>query len=88
MLKLELAIKKHPQLTNRKSSQEIVAKFCLVKLLNVKTDLRRAISVTNPDADKKKAKKQINLGKLTITNISNPANDNSEYIKSIQRKLV
>ena len=72
----------------RKDKNKLVAKFCLEKLLNVKTDLERNITVTNPDADRKKAKKQINLGDfINITNITNTSN-NSEYIKSIQRKLV
>ena len=46
---------------NRISKKKIVAKFCLNKLLNVKKDLIRKVSVTNPDAEKTNAKKKINL---------------------------
>lgn len=45
----------------RKSSQQIVAKFCLDKLLDDKTDHKRKITVKNPDADERKTDKQIDL---------------------------
>lgn len=74
---------------NRKSSKEITAKFCLEKPLNVKTDLKRTISVTNPDADRKKADKKINLGNLTPQITSDSLNTQTvEGVKNIQRALV
>ena len=54
----------------RKSSKEITAKFCLEKLLDIKTDLKRVVSVTNPDADRKKADKKINLEKIILPRVS------------------
>ncbi len=54
----------------KKSKRELEAKFCLADLLKVKTDHKRTVSVTNPDTDREKAKKKINLdnikyGKMT-----------------------
>ena len=72
----------------KKDKNKLVAKFCLDKLLNIKTDLERNITVTNPDADKKKAKKEINLSDFTNNPNTANTNNSSEYIKSIQRKLV
>ena len=46
---------------DKKSSQEIKATFCLEKLLNVKTDLTRKITATNPSTDSSKAKDKIDL---------------------------
>lgn len=46
---------------HKKSSRELTAAFCLDKLLQVKTDLKRTISVTNPDTDTEKADKKIDL---------------------------
>jgi peptidoglycan hydrolase-like protein with peptidoglycan-binding domain len=74
---------------NVKSSQELTAKFCLAKLLNVKTDLERSVSVTNPDADRKKAKKEIDLGSLNLKmGVDNLNPQTTEGIKNIQIKLV
>ena len=46
---------------DKKSSQKIKATFCLEKLLNVKTDLTRKITATNPNTDSSKAKDKIDL---------------------------
>lgn len=70
---------------DRKSSKEIIAKFCLEKLLNVKTDLKRTIRVTNPDAKEEEADKKISLDNLI--SIDNMDPNISEGIKNIQRVL-
>lgn len=72
---------------NRKSSKEITAKFCLEKLIDTKTILKRSVSVTNPDADTEKADKKIDLSLFTTTIINNQSQSNSEWIKSIQSSL-
>ena len=51
---------------DKKSSKEISVTFCFDKLLNVKTDLTRKITVTNPDTDSSKAKNKINLQMVFI----------------------
>ncbi len=48
------------------SGKKLTAKFCLDKLLDIKTDLKRKITVTNPDADIATAKKKINLSNIDI----------------------
>jgi murein L,D-transpeptidase YcbB/YkuD len=76
---------------DKKSSKELTAKFCLEKLLKVKTDLKRTINVTNPDADTKKAKKKIDLSDFLDTNSTLTAKINytaSLDVKSIQTILV
>ena len=74
---------------NRKSSSEIVAKFCLKKLFNVKTGLRRTIWVNNPDAEEEKADKKINISKLTFqTTLLNFDSTTIEGIKNIQTALI
>ncbi len=50
--------------TERKSSQKIVASFCLADLLEVKTERRRSVSVINPDTEADKADKKIDLDQL------------------------
>lgn len=50
----------------KKSSRELSASFCFDKLLKVKTDLKRTVSVTNPDTDTEKADKKIDLNKHII----------------------
>jgi ELWxxDGT repeat protein/uncharacterized repeat protein (TIGR03803 family) len=72
---------------DKKSSKELIAKFCLSKLQGGK----KTITVKNPDADAVKAKKRIDLANLTNTTSasSNSFNPNTtEGIKNIQRILV
>lgn len=73
---------------NRKSSKEITAKFCLEELLNIKTNFKRTISVTNPDADKEKADKEIDLDNLFSINSSGFDQSTPEGVKNIQKALV
>lgn len=75
---------------NKKSSKELTAKFCMEKLLKVKTDLKRTISVTNPDADAEKAKKKIDLGNLSyqLSADASGVQVASEDVKNIQSSLV
>lgn len=49
----------------KNGNDKIIAKFCMDDLLEIKTDLKRTISVTNPDAEKEKADKKIDLTKVT-----------------------
>lgn len=51
---------------DKKSGKKIVAKFCMDDLLKVKTDPKRTISITNPDTEKKKADKKINLDNIDM----------------------
>jgi len=48
-----------------KNDERLIARFCMEKLSKVRTSLKRTISVTNPDTSKEKAKKKINLSKIT-----------------------
>lgn len=50
----------------KKSSKELVAKFCLEKLLRIKTSFKRNIWVNNPDADEEKANKKIDLSQFSL----------------------
>jgi len=73
----------------RKSSRELSATFCLEKLLNVKTNLSRKVTVTNPDTDPSKAKDTINV-KTVFPRFTEKDFDpsTSEGIKNIQQALV
>jgi hypothetical protein len=67
------------------SSKRLTAKFCLPKLLAAKTDLKRNVSVKNPDSKIRKAEKKLELSFL-------PANTNfdqatKEGILNIQKIL-
>lgn len=73
----------------RKSSKEIVAKFCLEKLFDVKVDSNRVISVINPEAKREKAQKRIDLSGGSFTLTANSFNfQTNEGIKNIQRALI
>jgi len=71
------------------SSKKIVAKFCLTKLLEAKTDHKKTITVKNPDTDVEEADKKIDLDnilpKLSTDNFSMQT---TEGIQNIQRALV
>jgi hypothetical protein len=73
---------------NRKSSKEIVAKFCMNKLLDNQANHKKTISVTNPDTDTEKADKKINLDDIGY---DMPAEDfdtqTAEGVKNIQTAL-
>lgn len=73
----------------KKSSKKIVAKFCLNDLLKVKTSPKRTVSVTNPDTEREKADKKINLGKISYGNFTSDDLDPQtiDGIKNIQRAL-
>lgn len=73
----------------RKSSKKITAKFCMDDLMKVKTSKKRTVSVTNPDADKEKADKKINLNDIGY-NFSEEDIDpqTTEGIKNIQKALI
>lgn len=74
----------------KKSSKEIVAKFCLDKLMKSKTGKKKTIKVTNPDADTEEAKKKINLDDLDSYATSKEENFDSrafEGIRNIQKAL-
>lgn len=77
----------------KRSSQELVAKFCLTDLLKTKTDFKRKIHVINPDSERETAKKEINLKKINYENKDEVdkklfSSQNSEGIKNIQNKLI
>ena len=55
--------------TERKSSQKIVASFCLADLLEVKTERKRSVSVINPDTEADKANKKIDLDQLGFEDV-------------------
>ncbi len=80
---------------SKKSSQKIVAKFCLDKLMEIQTDHKRKIYVTNPGADTEEADKRINLDNLSFGSSENGGLVNgtdfdsgtTEGVKNIQKKL-
>jgi len=70
------------------SSRKLTARFCLDKLLKVKTGSRRAVSVTNPDTSREKAKKKMNLKKVKYRfKTSDFDIQNTDRIKNIQQAL-
>lgn len=75
---------------DKKSGKKIVAKFCMSDLLKVNTGKRRTISVTNPDADKEKAAKKINLNNISYKKfIANDFNlQTTEGTENIQKALI
>ncbi len=74
---------------DRKSSKKIIAKFCLDKLLDNKADHQKNIYVQNPDTDKTKAKKQIDLDNILSELSSDDLSmQSTEGIKNIQMALV
>ena len=64
---------------SRKSSQKIIAKFCLTKLLDNATDHKRVISVKNPNTDEVEASKQIDLANVSDENGSTANTTNVDY---------
>ena len=58
------------------------------KLLDVKTDLKRTISVTNPHTDTEKADKKIDLANLFSTDASSFDSETPEGVRNIQQALV
>lgn len=74
---------------DRKSNRELTATFCYSKLVAVKTDLERTITVMNPDADPTKAKHKIDLGSVSGgAAVSDLDPSTTEGIANIQRTLV
>jgi hypothetical protein len=71
----------------KNSSREIVADFCLEKLLSEKTNLKRSVSVQNPNTNAKKAGKKIDLGIFIETNSENFSSRSSEGVKNTQKAL-
>ncbi|MFA6047315.1 MAG: peptidoglycan-binding protein [Parcubacteria group bacterium] len=51
---------------DKKSRKELVAKFCFTKLIENKSDHKRKIYITNPDADTEKANKEIDLDEVSF----------------------
>jgi hypothetical protein len=71
-----------------KNSKQLTAKFCLAKLLSGRPASKRTISVENPDTDKEKADKKIDLSKYTILVNGNGFDpQTTEGVKNIQRAL-
>ncbi len=75
---------------DKKNGRKIIAKFCFDDLLKVKTGPKRTVSVTNPDTDREKADKKINLDKINYGNFSSNDLDpeTTEGVENIQRALV
>jgi hypothetical protein len=73
----------------KKSSKKIRAKFCLKDLLKVKTGPKRTVSVTNPNTDRKKAGKKINLDtvKYGIFSADDFSSGAEDRVVNIQRAL-
>jgi peptidoglycan hydrolase-like protein with peptidoglycan-binding domain len=79
---------KEASLVNVKNSRNLTATFCLSKMLNSKTALKRIISVKNINAKIAKAKKKINLRTIGFKPGSLELNASStDGIKDIQRAL-
>ena len=74
----------------KKSSEKIVAKFCMDDLSKKKVGNKRTISVTNPNTEKEKADKKINLAKVDYKKfIYEDFNVNTrEGVLNIQKALV
>lgn len=73
----------------RSSSKKLTATFCFEALTNIKTDLKRKITVKNPDTNSTKAKTKIDLSLVSARfgeNDFNPAT--FEGVKNIQQALV
>lgn len=79
---------------DRKSNKKLVAKFCLIKLLDIDTDYKRSVGVKNPDTDKDEARKKINLDNIIFGQNTAYNSDSDFYqhtfegVKNIQNKLV
>lgn len=74
---------------NKKSSKELVAKFCLEKIWNDKAGKKKTIEVTNPDADTEKADKKINLDDIGYDLSAEDFDTQTvEGIKNVQTALV
>jgi uncharacterized repeat protein (TIGR02543 family) len=72
-----------------KSSQKLTAKFCLAKILNVKTSSQRYIRVINPDADADRSEKKIDIKNINGTLSGNNFDSGTpEGVKNIQNALV
>ncbi|HPN55125.1 MAG TPA: peptidoglycan-binding protein [Candidatus Moranbacteria bacterium] len=74
----------------KRSSKELVAKFCFPKLLENKSDHKRKIYITNPDADTEEADKEINLDEVSFESGEGGdyySSGNSEGIRNIQKRL-
>ena len=73
----------------RASSKKLTATFCFETLTNIKTDLKRKVTVKNPDTNSTKAKTKIDLSLVSARfgeNDFNPAT--FEGVKNIQQALV
>jgi len=74
---------------NKKSSKEIVAKFCMDKLLNNQANHKKTISITNPNTDAEEADKKIDLDNIGYNMLAENFNSQTvEGIKNIQTALV
>ncbi len=74
---------------DKKSSKEIVAKFCMDKLLKNETGKKKIIKVTNPDADTEEADKKINLANVGYyMSVEDFNTQTTEGIRNIQTALV
>lgn len=75
---------------DKRSSKELVVKFCFTKLLENKSDHKRKIYITNPDADTEKADKEIDLDEISFESGEGGGYYNSETLegtKNIQIRL-
>jgi photosystem II stability/assembly factor-like uncharacterized protein len=74
---------------HRPSSGKLVATFCFDRLMNVKTDLVRKITVENPDSDPTRARKEMNLASV-VSRLGSSDFDakTMEGTKNIQKALV
>jgi hypothetical protein len=62
--------------TNKKSSQEMTANFCLQKLLDIETNHQRSVSVKNPDTGLDKDNKKMDLDSF-LPKTSTPSKNNN-----------
>jgi hypothetical protein len=74
---------------DKKSSHELVAKFCYPKLISGDVDHKRKITVENPDADIEEADRQIDIDNISFETENNNQFDptTAEGIKNIQQVL-
>ena len=73
---------------NKKDSKNLTATFCMTKLMDDQTDHKKTLTVTNPDTDKAKYKKKIDLTKIGFElNLEDFNTQTVEGIKNIQTAL-
>jgi hypothetical protein len=73
---------------DKKSSKKLIAKFCLPKLLDSKTDRKRSVSVKNPHAEADQADKKIDLDSLSeVASTKNLSTQTQDGIKNLQTAL-